>query len=145
MVKAIMLIAFLVASFYNFRLGYSNKIRIKIKATFLIIIGAYSTLILIVAWKKDGSILGYILALSTILLLVSIILSRGISDAGIVVMNGAGPLLILLKKKDIKDISLEEKKTEIKLKIKAKGTCFVECFSKEDRVNIEELLGTYKK
>ena len=144
MVKVIMLIAFLVASFYNFRLGYLNEIRIKIKTTFLIIIGAYSILILIIAGKKDGSILGYILALSTILLLVSIILSRGLRDAGIVVMNGASPLLILLKKKDIKDISLEEKKTEIKLRIKAKGTCFVEYFRKEDREKIEELLGTYK-
>lgn len=145
MVKVIMLIAFLVASFYNFRLGYLNEIRIKIKTTFLIIIGAYSLLILIMAGKKDGSILGYILALSTILLLVSIILSRGLSDAGIVVMNGASPLLILLKRKDIKDISLEEKKAEIKLRIKAKGTCFVEYFGKEDREKIEELLGTYKK
>lgn len=146
MVKVIMLIAFLVASFYNFRLGYSNEIRIKIKATFLIIIGAYSILILIMAGKKDGSILGYILALSTILLLVSIILSRGLRDAGIVVMNGASPLLIILKKKDIKDISLEEKKAEIKLRIKAKGTSFVEYFRKEDREKIEEfIVGLQKK
>lgn len=122
MIKIIMLIAFLSASLYNFRMGYRNIIRIKIKATFLIIIGAYSLLIFIMAGKKDGSILGYILALSTILLLVSIILSRGLRKEGIVVMNGASPLLILLKNKDIKDISLEEKKSEIKLTIKAKGT-----------------------
>ena len=146
MLKIIMLIAFLTASIYNFRLGYLNEIRIKIKTTFLIIIGAYSILILIMAGKKDGSILGYILALSTIILLVSIILSRGLRDAGIVVMNGASPLLILLKKKDIKDISLEEKKAEIKLRIKAKGTSFVEYFRKEDREKIEEfIVGLQKK
>ena len=76
MLKIIMLIALLRGSFYNFRIGFSNEIRIKIKATFLIIIGAYSILILIMAGKKDGSLFGFILALSTIILLVSIILSQ---------------------------------------------------------------------
>ena len=137
MIKIIMLIAFLSASFSNFRLGFSNKIRIKIRPIYLIIIGAYSLLILIMAGKKDGSILGYILALSTILLLLSNILSRGVSEDGIVLMNGANPLLILIKKRDIKDISLEEKKAEIKLKIKAKGSYFVESFGEEDRKKLE--------
>ncbi len=137
MIKIIMLIAFLSASFSNFRLGFSNKIRIKIRPIYLIIIGAYSLLILIMAGKKDGSILGYILALSTILLLLSNILSRGVREDGIVLMNGANPLLILIKKRDIKDISLEEKKAEIKLKIKAKGSYFVESFGEEDRKKLE--------
>ncbi|MDY2927438.1 hypothetical protein [Anaerococcus sp.] len=137
MIKIIMLIAFLSASFYNFRLGFSNKIRIKIRPIYLIIIGAYSLLILIMAGEKDGSILGYILALSTILLLLSNILSRGVREDGIVLMNGANPLLILIKKRDIKDISLEEKKAEVKLKIKAKGNYFVESFGKEDRKKLE--------
>ena len=137
MIKIIMLIAFLSASFSNFRLGFSNKIRIKIRPIYLIIIGAYSLLILIMAGKKDGSILGYILALSTILLLLSSILSRGVREDGIVLMNGANPLLILIKKRDIKDISLEEKKAEIKLKIKAKGSYFVESFGEEDRKKLE--------
>lgn len=137
MIKIIMLIAFLSASFYNFRLGFSNKIRIKIRQIYLIIIGAYSLLILIMAGEKDGSILGYILALSTILLLLSSILSRGLREDGIVLMNGANPLLILIKKRDIKDISLEEKKAEVKLKIKAKGNYFVESFGKEDRKKLE--------
>ena len=132
-----MLIAFLSASFSNFRLGFSNKIRIKIRPIYLIIIGAYSLLILIMAGKKDGSILGYILALSTILLLLSNILSRGVREDGIVLMNEANPLLILIKKRDIKDISLEEKKAEIKLKIKAKGSYFVESFGEEDRKKLE--------
>ncbi len=86
-----MLIAFLGANFSNFRLGVSNKIRIKIRPIYLIIIGAYSLLILIMAGKKDGSILGYILALSTILLLLSNILSRGVRKDGFVVMNGSNP------------------------------------------------------
>lgn len=137
MIKIIMLIAFLSASFYNFRLGFSNKIRIKIRPIYLIIIGFYSLLILIMAGEKDGSILGYILALSTILLLLSSILSRGLREDGIVLMNGANPLLILIKKRDIKDISLEEKKAEVKLKIKAKGNYFVESFGKEDRKKLE--------
>lgn len=76
MLKIIMLMAFLIGSFYNFRLGYSNEIRIKIKTTFLIIIGAYSLFILIMAGKKDGSLFGFILALSIIMLLVSNILSQ---------------------------------------------------------------------
>ena len=117
-----MLIAFLGANFSNFRLGVSNKIRIKIRPIYLIIIGAYSLLILIMAGKKDGSILGYILALSTILLLLSNILSRGVREDGIVVMNGSNPLLLLIKIGYVKDISLEEKKAEVKLKIKAKGS-----------------------
>lgn len=142
MIKIIMLIAFLSASFYNFRLGYGNKIRIKIRPIYLIIIGAYSLLILIMAWRKDGSILGYILALSTILLLLSSILSRGVREDGIVLMNGANPLLILIKKRDIKDISLEEKKAEIR--IKAKGSYFVESFGKEDRKKLEGFIADFK-
>lgn len=144
MLKIIMLIAFLTASIYNFRLGYSNEIRIKIKATFLIIIGAYSILILIMAGKKDGSFLGYILALSTIILLVSNILSRGVRKDGFVVMHGANPLLILIKKRDIKDISLEEKKAEIKLRIKAKGSYYVESFGKKDRNKLEGFIADFK-
>lgn len=145
MVKVIMLIAFLVASFYNFRLGYSNEIRIKIKATFLIIIGAYSILILIMAGKKDGSVFGYILALSTIILLLSDILSRGVRKDGFVVMNGASPLLLLIKISDVKDISLDEKKSGIKLTIKAKGTYFVEYFKKKDMKKLEEFIADLQK
>ena len=140
MVKVIMLIAFLTASIYNFRLGLSNKIRIKIKATFLIIIGAYSILILIMARKKDGSLFGFILALSTIILLVSIILSRGVRKDGFVVMNGASPLLLLIKKSDVKDISLEDNKAGIKLTIKARGSYFSEYFRIQDREKIEEFI-----
>lgn len=145
MVKVIMLIAFLIASVYNFRLGYSNKIRIKIKATFLIIIGAYSILILIMAGKKDGSLFGFILAISTIILLVSIILSRGVRKDGFVLMNGAIPLLILLKNRDIKDISLEDNKAGIKLTIKAKGNYYVEYFKKKDMKMLEEFIAGLQK
>lgn len=145
MVKVIMLIAFLTASIYNFRLGLSNKIRIKIKATFLIIIGAYSILILIMAGKKDGSFLGYTLALSTIILLVSIILSRGVRKDGFVVMNGASPLLLLIKKSDVKDISLEDNKSEIKLTIKARGNYYVEYFKKKAMKKLEEFIAGLQK
>lgn len=145
MLKIIMLIAFLTASIYNFRLGYSNEIRIKIKATFLIIIGAYSILILIMAGKKDGSLFGLILALSTIILLLSNILSQGVRKDGFVVMNGANPLLLLIKLSDVKDISLEEKKAGIKLTIKAHGTCFVEYFKKKDMKKLEEFIADLQK
>lgn len=145
MLKIIMLIAFLTASIYNFRLGYSNEIRIKIKATFLIIIGAYSILILIMAGKKDGSLFGFILALSTIILLVSIILSRGVRKDGFVVMNGASPLLLLIKIRDVKDISLKEKKAGIKLTIKARGNYYVESFKKKDMKKLEEFIADLQK
>lgn len=145
MLKIIMLIAFLTASIYNFRLGYSNEIRIKIKATFLIIIGAYSILILIMAGKKDGSLFGFILALSTIILLLSNILSQGVRKDGFVVMNGANPLLLLIKLSDVKDISIEEKKAGIKLTIKAHGTCFVEYFKKKDMKKLEEFIADLQK
>lgn len=145
MIKIIMLIAFLSANFSNFRLGVSNKIRIKIRPIYLIIIGAYSLLILIMAGKKDGSILGYILALSTILLLLSDILSRGVREDGFVVMNGSNPLLLLIKIGDIKDISLEEKKAEVKLRIKARGNYFVEYFKKKDMKKIEEFIADLQK
>ncbi|WP_041449676.1 hypothetical protein [Anaerococcus prevotii] len=145
MLKVIMLIAFLIGSFYNFRLGYSNEIRIKIKATFLIIIGAYSILIFIMAGKKDGSLFGLILALSTIILLLSNILSQGVRKDGFVLMNGANPLLLLIKLSDVKDISLEEKKAGIKLTIKAHGTCFVEYFKKKDMKKLEEFIADLQK
>lgn len=145
MIKIIMLIAFLGANFSNFRLGVSNKIRIKIRPIYLIIIGAYSLHILIMAGKKDGSILGYILALSTILLLLSDILSRGVREDGFVVMNGSNPLLLLIKIGYVKDISLEEKKAEVKLRIKARGNYFVEYFKKKDMKKIEGFIADLQK
>lgn len=146
MIKVIMLIAFLSACFYNFRLGYRNYIRIKIKATFLIIIGAYSLLILIMAGKKDGSLFGFILALSTIILLISNILSRGVRKDGFVVMNGASPILLLIKIRDVKNISLEDNKAGIKLTIKARGSYFVEYFKKKDMKRLDEFnAGLQKK
>ncbi len=145
MLKIIMLIAFLTASIYNFRLGYSNEIRIKIKATFLIITGAYSILILIMAGKKDGSLFGLILALSTIILLVSIILSRGVRKDGFVVMNGASPLLLLIKISDVKDKSLEDNKAGNKLTIKARGNYYVESFKKKDMKKLEEFIADLQK
>lgn len=145
MLKIIMLIAFLTASIYNFRLGYSNEIRIKIKANFLIITGAYSFLILIMAGKKDGSLFGFILALSTIILLLSNILSRGVRKNGFVVMSGASPLLLLIKIRDVKDISLEDNKAGIKLTIKAKGSYFVEYFKKKDMKKLEEFIADLQK
>lgn len=145
MIKIVMLIAFLIASIYNFRTGFSNEIRIKIRATFLIIIGAYSILILIMAGKKDGSFIGYILALSTIILLISNILSRGVRKDGFVVMHGASPLLLLIKISDVNDISLGENKAGIKLTIKARGSYFVEYFKKKDMKKLEEITADLQK
>lgn len=55
------------------------------------------------------------------------------------------PLLLLIKIGYVKDISLEEKKAEVKLRIKARGNYFVEYFKKKDMKKIEEFIADLQK
>lgn len=82
--KFFILILFLANIFYNFSLKRKNIVSVKLEKKFLFIIGLFGLVILFMTYRfSSRSTLDFLLALSSIVLLFSIIISPGIRPDGL--------------------------------------------------------------
>jgi len=82
--KFFILILFLINIFYNFSLKRKNIVFVKLEKKFLFIIGLFGLLVLFMTYRfSSRSTLDFLLALSSIVLLFSIISSPGIRADGL--------------------------------------------------------------
>lgn len=81
------------------------------------------------------------LAISSAMVVYSIIFFQGINKEFVLVFLGTSPLLKFVKKEDLKEISMEEiqGKNEIILKIKAFGDPYTQVYDKDIKDEINNL------
>ncbi len=92
--KVFILILFLINIFYNFSLKRKNIISVKLERTFLFVIFISGLLVLSMTYRfSSKSLLDFLLALSSIVLLFSIISSPGIRPDGFNVFMGSTTLI----------------------------------------------------
>ncbi|MDU2373920.1 MAG: hypothetical protein E7D52_05150 [Peptoniphilus harei] len=92
--KFFILILFLANIFYNFSLKRKNIVSVKLERKFLLIIFIFGLVILFMTYMfSSKSTLDFILALSSIVLLFSIISSPGIRPDGFNVFMGSTTLI----------------------------------------------------
>lgn len=106
--KFFILILFLINIFYNFFLKSKNLISVKLERKFLLIIFIFGLVILFMTYMfSSKSTLDFILALSSIVLLFSIISSPGIRPDGFNVFMGSTTLIKFAPFDKVKNIKID--------------------------------------
>lgn len=106
--KVFILILFLINIFYNFSLKRKNIVSIKLERTFLLIIFIFGLVILFMTYRfSSKSTLDFILALSSIVLLFSIISSPGIRADGFNIFMGSTTLIKFAPFDKIKSVKID--------------------------------------
>ena len=81
--KLLVILAFAINFLYNFKCKQKNIIKVKIQNKFILIISAFALVVLIMCYKFDNSLLGYITGIFAILSIYSSVFYQGISEKGI--------------------------------------------------------------
>lgn len=106
--KFFILILFLANIFYNFSLKRKNIVSVKLERKFLLIIFIFGLVILFMTYMfSSKSILDFLLALSSIVLLFSIISSPGIRPDGFNVFMGSTTLIKFAPFDKVKNIKID--------------------------------------
>lgn len=101
-------ILFLINIFYNFSLKRKNIVSIKLERKFLFIIFIFGLVILFMTYRfSSRSTLDFLLALSSIVLLFSIIISPGIRPDGFNIFMGSTTLIKFAPFSKVKDIKID--------------------------------------
>lgn len=106
--KFFIFILFLINIFYNFFLKRKNIISVKLERKFLFIIFIFGLVILFMTYRfSSRSTLDFLLALSSIVLLFSIIISPGIRPDGFNIFMGSTTLIKFAPFSKVKDIKID--------------------------------------
>ena len=140
MVKVVVLLMFIVPSFYNFIVQRKNKIRVKKESILGFILAIFAFITSIFWYRLDRSFMGFLILLSAILLAYTIEFLPGIGKDGIIVFMGSTSILKFISFDQIKDVSLVENYNDIKLSIKAFGNTYKQVYEMKDRDEIIKII-----
>lgn len=140
MVKVVVLLMFIVPSFYNFIVQRNNKIGVKKDSKLGFILAIFAAVTSIFWYRLDRTLMGFLILLSAILLIYTIGFLSGIGTDGISVFMGATPILKFISFDQIKNVSLKENHNDIKLSINAFGNTYKQVYEMKDRDEIIKIL-----
>ena len=140
MVKVLVLLMFIVPSFYNFIVQRNNKIRVKKSSGLGLILAIFASITSIFWYRLDRSLMGFLILISAILLVYTLGFLPGIGKDGISVFMGSTPILKFISFDQIKDVSLVENYNDIKLSINAFGNTYKQVYEMKDRDEIIKIL-----
>lgn len=140
MVKVLVLLMFIVPSFYNFIVQRNNKIRVKKNSDLGLILAIFAAVTSIFWYRLDRTLMGFLILLSAILLAYTIGFLPGIGKDGISVFMGATPILKFISFDQIIDVRLAENYNDIKLSINAFGNTYKQVYEMKDRDEIIKIL-----
>lgn len=125
-------VLFLAIFLHNYNLKSKITYNVKKKPLHIAIVIIYTFLALYMTYRLNNKASGYALAIRSAMVVCSIIFFQGINKEFVLVFLGTTPLLKLVKKEDLKEISMEEiqDKNEIILKIKAFGGLYTQVYDK---------------
>ncbi len=132
---------FLAIFLHNYNLKSKTNFNIKKQPLYIVILIGYTLLALYMTYRLNNNASGYALAISSAMVVYSIIFFQGINKEFVLVFLGTSPLLKLVKKEDLKKISMEEiqDKNEIILKIKAFGDLYTQIYDMDKKDEIKNL------
>ncbi|OFO61164.1 hypothetical protein HMPREF3023_02945 [Peptoniphilus sp. HMSC075B08] len=106
--KFFILILFLINIFYNFSLKRKNIVFVKLEKKFSFVVFIFGLLVLFMTYRfSSRSILDFLLALSSIVLLFSIISSPGIRRDGFNIFMGSTTLIKFAPFDKVKNIKID--------------------------------------
>ena len=127
--------------FYNFSLKRKNIISVKLERTFLFVIFISGLLVLSMTYRfSSKSLLDFLLALSSIVLLFSIISSPGIRADGFNIFMGSTSIVKFAPFEKIKNIKIDSSSDRIILTINAFSNSYKMTFDAKEKNKIENLI-----
>ncbi|MFR3064027.1 MAG: hypothetical protein ACLTMU_01020 [Peptoniphilus sp.] len=143
--KFFIFILFLINIFYNFSLKRKNIISVKFERKFLFILAIFTLIVFFMTFKLSSkSILDFILAFSSLVLLFSIISSPGIRADGFNIFMGSTTIIKFLPFDRIKKIKIkysDDKKIILSLDVFSNS--YKLTFDVKDKNKIENLIANF--
>lgn len=134
-------ILFLINIFYNFSLKRKNIVSIKLEKKFLFVVFIFGLLVLFMTYRfSSRSILDFLLALSSIVLLFSIISSPCIRADGFNIFMGSTSIVKFAPFEKIKNIKIDSSSDRIILTINAFSNSYKMTFDAKEKNKIENLI-----
>lgn len=138
--KLLVILAFAINFVYNFECKQKNKIKVKIQNKFILIISAFALVVLIMCYKFDNTLLGYLVAIFATTSIYSSVFYQGISEKGINITMNATTILKFVRFDEINKINIEKKNDNLKIKIYAYGNTFIQIYDSDDEDEIRSIL-----
>lgn len=143
--KFFIFILFLINIFYTFSLKRKNIISVKFERKFLFILAIFTLIVFFMTFKLSSkSILDFILAFSSLVLLFSIISSPGIRADGFNIFMGSTTIIKFLPFDRIKKIKIkysDDKKIILSLDVFSNS--YKLTFDVKDKNKIENLIANF--
>ncbi|WP_151410369.1 hypothetical protein [Anaerococcus sp. Marseille-P9784] len=144
MAKIILLLVFISAFIYNYNLKRKVTYYVEKEPIIIGILVFYAVIVLYMAYRYYNNFIGYTLAISTILLVYSIVFFPGIANGKVLIFMGSTPLLKLVELSEIKEIFTDNSKDEnsFKIKIRVFGNEFTQTYSKTKKDEILKIINS---
>lgn len=134
MIQILVLAMFLLAFAYNVHL--KRKVTHRAKQSPLVwgVVGSFAMIALYMAHRLNPTVMGYVVAISSILLICSVAFAQGAGPDGIVVLLGLTPLLRKISWQEVTSLeSTPIKNThDLELKVKAHGDEYKQRYAQSD-------------
>ena len=146
MLKILILSLFLSVFFYNYRLNRKIIYKIEKNKIVLLVIVFYSIVAFYMTYRLDNSILGYLISISSIMLIYSLEFFQGINKEAIVVNLGNTPILKLMKLVEIKSVDIKKSNNDkcFKLEIQVFSTKFIQTYKINYKDSIVDIIRNFK-
>lgn len=143
--KVFILFLFLINILYNFSLKKKNLVSVKFERKFLFILAIFTLIVFFITFKLSSkSILDFILAFSSLVLLFSIISSPGIRADGFNIFMGSTTIIKFAPFDRIKNIKINYSDDEkIILSLNAFSNSYKLIFDVKDKNTIENLIANF--
>lgn len=143
--KVFILFLFLINIFYNFSLKSKNLVSVKLERKLLFILTIFTLIIFFMTFKfSSKSILDFILAFSSLVLLSSIVLSTGIRADGFNIFMGSTTLIKFAPFDKLKNIKIDSFcDDKIILSLQVFSNSYKLTFDVKDKNKIENLISNF--
>lgn len=143
--KVFILFLFLINILYNFSLKRKNLVSVKLERKLLFILTIFTLIIFFMTFKfSSKSILDFILAFSSLVLLSSIVLSTGIRADGFNIFMGSTTLIKFAPFDKLKNIKIDSFcDDKIILSLQVFSNSYKLTFDVKDKNKIENLISNF--
>ena len=124
----------IVPTIYNFTIHKNNIINTKKKPIFGFILAIFALLAGGLCYRLDNTVLGYVIVISAVLLIYTLIFFSGIRKDGFNIFLGASPILKFVSFDKVKSGGIKSSKNnDLELTIKAYGNTYSQTYDLKDK------------
>ena len=134
MLKIIVLLMFIVPTIYNYIIHRNNIINTKKKPIFGFILAIFALVASGLCYRLDNTVLGYAIAISSVLFVYTVIFFPGIRKDGFNIFLGASLILKFVSFDKVKNVGIKSSKNnDLELTIRAYGNIYSQTYDLKNK------------